>query len=161
MKTRLTIIITTLLFAFATVGNVQAEENKSDFDVAENIIEAVKNIDIVSLNVLLAEGATVDTVDEAGNTPLMLAAKIGNPRMLDIILRHNPQINERNNDGNTALMISSEMGVVEISRTLIKHGADLSMKNSDGLSPVQIALRHGHRDIAKLMRSEQEMPVSR
>ena len=161
MKTRLTIIITTLLFAFAAFGNVQAEVNKSDFDVAENIIEAVKNIDIVSLNVLLAEGATVDTVDEAGNTPLMLAAKIGNPRMLDIILRHNPQINERNNDGNTALMISSEMGVVEISRTLIKHGADLSMKNSDGLSPVQIALRHGHRDIAKLMRSEQEMPVSR
>jgi len=161
MKTRLTIIITTLLYAFAAFGNVQAEVNKSDFDVAENIIEAVKNIDIVSLNVLLAEGATVDTVDEAGNTPLMLAAKIGNPRMLDIILRHNPQINERNNDGNTALMISSEMGVVEISRTLIKHGADLSMKNSDGFSPVQIALRHGHRDIARLMRSEHEMPVSR
>lgn len=141
---------------------MQAEKiDSTDFVVADNIIDAVNEIDIISLNVLLAEGAKVDTVDELGNTPLMLAAKIGNPRMLKIILAHKPNVDRRNEDGNTALMIASEAGVQPVIEELIAHGADTTLKNSKGMSPSEIAKRNGHASIAKILHSKAPVSFSR
>lgn len=142
--------------------DVNAESNsKTDVTYASNIIEAVKNIDLVGLNVLLAEDASVDTVDSEGNTPLMIAAKIGNPRMMKIILSHNPKIDVRNQNGDTALMIASKQGVVQIVEQLIKHGADVNLKNSEGFISSEIALRNGHSNVIKLFREDVVSPMSR
>ncbi len=162
MKT-ITVTLISFIFAmFATVDAVQAEKsNDTGFVVAENIIEAVNKIDIISLNVLLAEGAAVDSVDNAGNSPLILAAKIGNPRMIEIILAHNPEINRRNDNGDTALMIASEAGVLPIVEELTKFGADSEMRNSNGFSSAQIANRYGHGSIAQFLGANQHVSFSR
>lgn len=151
-----------ILFAtFAPANAMQNDKTDTDFVVAENLIEAVNEIDIISLNVLLAEGATVDTLDEEGNTPLMLAAKIGNPRMIDIILAHNPEIDRRNSDGNTALMIASANGILTIVQDLKNHGADANLQNSNGLASAEIALRNGHSDIARFLNETKGISFSR
>jgi len=79
MKTTITLIIA-LLFSNPFTNEVEIED-KSNIEVtlAADLFESIRSIDIVSLNIHLAEGANVDTVDNEGNTPLMLAAKIGNP----------------------------------------------------------------------------------
>ena len=157
MKSLLTIITGAVLFSLSFADTLKADTvHNTDIQVAENIIEAVKNIDIVSLNVLLAEDASVDTVDEAGNTPLMLAAKIGNPRMTRIILVHDPVIDARNNEGETALMIASRYGAVHIVEQLLRKGADTTLTNSENLTARDIALRNGHPDILDLLSSSEE-----
>jgi len=162
MKSIILVTITTILIAFSSPFDVTASENNTtDFEVAENIIDAIKDIDMVSLNVLLAEGASVDTVDKEGNTPLMIASKIGNPRMVEIILAHNPKLNVRNNRGDTALMIASAQGVLDVTRQLLAKGADVTLENAEGLNSVQIALRNGHRDISRLIRGEANSLMSR
>ena len=162
MKTITVTLITAIFALFAAADAVQAEKNNdTGFVVAENIIEAVNKIDIISLNVLLAEGAAVDTVDDAGNSPLILAAKIGNPRMIEILLAHNPEINRRNNNGDTALMIASEAGVLPIVESLTKAGADSDMRNSKGFSSAQIAQRYGHGSIAQFLSGKQHVSFSR
>lgn len=163
MKSILTTLITMLFFTFATATAMQNESSTQSHSdvVAENLITAVNNIDIISLNVLLAEGAAVDTVDEAGNSPLMLAVKIGNPRMVKIILAHNPDVNRRNHDGNTALMIASANGILPIVTELKKSGADEKLRNHAGYNSAEIALRNGHGSIAQFLNGFDTVTLSR
>jgi ankyrin repeat protein len=159
------IIITLIAISLATFAPLNAKQTTNttdtDFVVAENIIEAVNNIDIISLNVLLAEGATVDTVDQAGNSPLILATNIGNPRMIEIILAHNPNVNRRNSDGETALMIASANGILSIVKDLKENGANSELRSIDGFSSAQIALRNGHASIARFLSGSETVTVSR
>ncbi|HKL16634.1 MAG TPA: ankyrin repeat domain-containing protein [Balneolaceae bacterium] len=159
------IIVTIIAISFATFAPLNAMQTDTttdnDFVVAENIIEAVNNIDIISLNVLLAEGAAIDTVDQAGNTPLMLATKIGNPRMIDIILAHNPDVNRRNSNGETALMIASANGILSIVKDLKEKGANPDLRNNEGFTSAQIALRNGHASIAQFLSGSEVVTFSR
>ena len=162
MKSIIVSIIAISLATFAPLNAMQNDKpTDTDIVVADNLIEAVNNIDIISLNVLLAEGATVDTVDQNGNSPLILATKIGNPRMIDIILAHNPNVNLRNNDGDTALMIASANGILSIVQDLREHGADPKLRNSNGFTASQIALRHGHSTIARFLSESGNVTLSR
>lgn len=159
IKTIITVVIL-ISFVFADGLNANASDT-TDTRVADTVIEAVRNIDIVSLNVLLAEDAPVDTVDESGNTPLMIASQIGNPRMTRIILAHNPEINVRNSDGETALMIAARHGVTQIVEQILGSGADTSLQNLEGLNAYDIALRNGHAEIISLLNTESNFSFSR
>jgi len=162
MKTFRILTITLLLTTF-TVGTFYEASGQSESNdlLADNLIEAVANIDQVSVNVLLAEGASVETVDQNGNTPLMIAAKIGNPRIVKILLAHNPDINRKNNNGNSALMIAAEHGQVFVAEQLIAHGADIYAKNADGFTAIEIAQRNGHAAVLDLLRDKPEITLSR
>ena len=157
MKYQVTKIITTILMAVLFSGTVFATETK----VADDLIEAVQTIDLVSLNVLLSEGAAIDTVDTEGNTPLMLASRIGNPRMLRIILVHNPDIHVRNNNGETALMIAAENGQLSVVEQLLSKGADMHGKNNAGLTPLDLATRFGHRQVINMLKNPEGDIISR
>ena len=153
MKYTITIILITLMAAALMVNSAGAANDSNEFVVSENIIHAVQDIDIVSLNVLLAEGAEVDTVDKEGNTPLMLSAKIGNPRMVKIILAHHPEMDKVNYNGYTALMIASEQGQIHILEKLLEKGASVDLTNQSGLTAADLALRNGQPAVAELLRS--------
>lgn len=129
--------------------------------VKDNILEAIQNIDIVSLNVLLAEGADINEVDEKGNTALMLASKIGNPRMVKIILAHNPNLDLQNDRGYTALMIASEQGQVHIVEQLLKHGADPTLKNVEDRTAAELAIRNGQPQAADLVNGKSRNVIAR
>lgn len=162
MKSIIITIIAISIATFAPLKAMQTDNVKSnDFIVAENLIEAVNNIDFISLNVLLAEGATVDTVDQAGNSPLILASKIGNPRMVEIILAHNPDVNRRNDNGETALMIASANGILSIVKDLKENGANPELRNNDGFTSAQIAIRNGHASIAQFLSHSEVVSFSR
>ena len=52
---------------------------------------------------LLAQGVSVDSQDENGNTILCIACQNGNKRIVKLALRHGADINCKNYRGNTAL----------------------------------------------------------
>lgn len=161
MKTTIAIMIA-LLFSNPFTNEVEIEDKPSkEIVLATDLFESIRNIDIVSLNIRLAEGANVDTVDNEGNTPLMLAAKIGNPRMARILLAHQPNINAKNLKGETALMIAAENGQYYIARQLIVRGANTLERNSNGLTAEEIALRNGQPQIVDLLRENRGETYSR
>lgn len=152
------VILSSVLLFTLVAGTAQADTTDV---VKDNILEAIQNIDIVSLNVLLAEGADINTVDEKGNTALMLASKIGNPRMVKIILAHNPNLNQQNNMGYTALMVASEQGQVHIVEQLLKQGADTSLKNMEGRTAAELAIRNGQPNAADLLNDKSQNVITR
>lgn len=162
MKTiRISALIFALTLAPLTNSAQAVDTTKTEIEVASNLFEAIEKIDIVSLNVLLADGADVDTVDADGNTPLMLASKIGNPRIMEIILAHNPDVNAKNNRDETALMTASKYGLYDIAEQLINRGAKINETNADGLTPKQIAMRNGHRQVGNLLQSYEQLSMMR
>lgn len=162
MKTIITITLTLLIstLSFATSARID-NLSQTGLEQADNLIDAVSNIDLISLNVLLSEGASIDTVDQDGNTPLMIASKIGNPRIVKILLAHNPDVNKKNNSGNTALMIASEHGQAFVVEQLIVKGADPNAKNAMGFTSLEIAKRNGHAAIIDLLSNKAEASLSR
>jgi ankyrin repeat protein len=66
-----------------------------------------KNARAISL--LCNHGADIESVDEKGNTPLILFAKWGTLQALSKLLRLNPNRNETNNSEETALMMAQKI----------------------------------------------------
>jgi len=160
MKTITSIVLSAFLFAipFQTSG---ATTDKNTFEVSDNIFEAVKNIDITSLNILLSGGADVDSVNQGGETPLMIASEIGNMRMLNILLVHNPDVNMKNQNGMTALMIAAENGQLFVVDRLVQEGAKTDIKNNRGETAVELAAKNGHKEVLELLNGKEVAGFSR
>lgn len=136
-----------LILSISLTAITGIKANSHTDTIKDNIFTAIRSIDYTSINILLSEGTNIDTVDQQGNTPLMVAAKIGNLRILNIILAHNPDINQQNKKGMTALMIAAKTGQLQVVEKLLAHGADYSIQEKDGNTAIDLASRFGHSQI--------------
>lgn len=148
-------ILLSLIIITAPLSAGQAMQSEQpNIILTDDLFEAISEIDIRSLTIALADGADVDTLNQEGETPLMLAANVGNPRILKIILAHDPELNVQSESGHTALMVASESGQHHVVEQLILHGAELNKRNNKGFNSIELAVRNGHRSIASLLRSQ-------
>lgn len=149
----------TISITLLAIAGIEAHSNTN---IEDNIFTAIENIDYTSINILLAEDADIDTVNQQGNTPLMVAAKIGNMRILNILLSHNPDVNKQNKDGATALMIAAESGQYHVVEKLREHGAKLSIRDKDGNTALTLASKFGHDQVIEFFkRSKKQAPLAK
>jgi len=97
-------------------------KDRSTGETALHIV--TKRRDATWLNFLIGKGANVNVRDDAGNTPLMIAARIGYADGAQILIRRRAGVNIANNSGETPLIAavqSRNSGMVDI---LLKAGAD-------------------------------------
>ena len=69
-----------------------------------------------------------------------------------MLLNAGAKVNVQNSSGSTALHEAAEGGFLKISELLLEAGAHVLLKNKLGLTPPDLALRHGHKEVCKLMR---------
>lgn len=118
-------------------SNLNAEKpitKKTPLHVA---IEA-NNLENVIL--LCKQGASLQSQDKDGNTPLHFAAKIGGP-VLHYLLQHNPPLNAVNHAGQTPLHMAAIEGRDDSVELLMQYGCDPSLRDLNGLAPVDTAER--------------------
>jgi len=90
---------------------------------------------------LFARGVPPDTVDEHGNSVLLVAAQNGTKKLIKTALRYGADINAQNKAGQTALHYCFAFKYEELAAYLISKGADDTLQNSfgytcyDGLRP--------------------------
>ncbi|NGP87180.1 ankyrin repeat domain-containing protein [Fodinibius halophilus] len=141
-----------LLLSMSAMAFTSINDSPTSKEIKDNIFTAIRSIDYTSINILLADGTDIDTVDQQGNTPLMVAAKIGNPRILNIIFSHNPEINNYNNEGLTALMIAAKTGQFSTVQKLVRRGANISHTDQDGKTALTFASKYGHKKIVTFLK---------
>ena len=73
-----------------------------------------------------------------GNTPLILAARMGNTKLTQLLINHRADPNFSSSSGRTALHFAAESNFVDLAVWLVRHGADILIEDSQGLSPFNL-----------------------
>lgn len=103
-------------------------------EAVEKAIQAAKSSNISQMEDALEENIQIDTIDQFGNTLLLLAAQQGSKRMVKLLLRRGAYVNAQNVSGNTALHYCYTYGHTELAEYLKKMGADDSILNARKLT---------------------------
>lgn len=80
--------------------------------------------DLIWLRFLLGKGADANIANRDGDTPLIMAARIGFAEGADILLSRGAQVDRANRRGETALIIAVQQRNVPLVRLLAERGAN-------------------------------------
>ena len=102
---------------------------------------------------LIAAGADVNGATPGGETPLMMAARTGDPETLKALLAHGAVVDAREGwRGQTALMWAAVENNAEAIRLLLEAGADVKAKSTAGrFTAFLFAVRGGHLDASRAL----------
>jgi hypothetical protein len=106
---------------------------------------------------ILEKGWDPSQVDEAGMTPLHVAAMKGNGAIVSILIRrHNCPLNVETPNGKTALDLAAQGGHVECVDSLLRYGAGLlssrsSNESSCACKSLVVAAMGGHKAVCVLI----------
>ncbi len=137
-----------LLIAFFILSfSVQAIESNE-----QEILEAVRDGDIVSLKKLLKPKTKLDFVNSKAMTPLMIASMDNNLEIVKMLVEAGANINQKNKEnGKTALMYAASLGYLEVCEYLISQKEILiNAKDKEGKTALMHAVANARLDIVKL-----------
>lgn len=100
------------------------------------------------LAALLDKGLDTETVDAAGNTLLILAARDGHLSTVELLLKRRAKPAARNFAGDSALMMAVLKGETPVVQRLLEAGAPL---NHAGWTPLMYAAFEGRADLVELL----------
>jgi ankyrin repeat protein len=106
-----------------------------------------------TLQTLIASGADIEAMTEAGNTALHVAAYHGRKEAARMLIEHGANIEAKNKVGQTALHLAlyPAQNVEEVVQMLIDHGANLEAKNDHGQTARERAFGNGHDEVVRLL----------
>lgn len=113
----------------ATIAALTAQSPAGD------LLDAARHGGLRKLADSIADGADIDTRDELGRTPLMLAVVRGDQVMVSALLNVGADPHLEDHDGATALVLAERHGSA-IRDILVEAGAVVVRKNEDEPSPV-------------------------
>jgi uncharacterized protein len=113
----------------------------------------VRERDMSWLGFLIQKGARIDVKDNQGNTPLIVAARIGNVDAARLLIARGANLNAANSLGETPLIMAVQRRDPAMTRLLLTQGADPSRRDTtSGMSARDYAVRDGRSEaILRLM----------
>ena len=106
--------------------------------------------------------ADINSQNENGTTPLMMASAEANPQtlpMVRLLLENGADPNVEDDDGMTSLHVAVYAGSLDVVRLLLEHGANVEPGVGVVRTPFQIASEKGHHDVAKLLSEHGAKPI--
>ena len=91
------------------------------------------------VKMLIQNGASVNESDDAGNTPVMIAAQANNIHLVNLFISQGANINAVNNQGHTLFHLALINNDRKLSKYLLENGLDLDANNFDLDSAISIA----------------------
>ena len=119
-----------------------------------SLYEAVCSGDPITVEDTLLKGGLVDinTKDEEGMTPLLIAVNNDNVAVGEVLLNHGADINAKDSISQwSALHFAANNNNIEMAKMLLNYNADVEAKDAVGMSPFVLAAILGHREVADLL----------
>jgi len=110
------------------------------------LMSAIANRDLLQVDVLLNDGARPDAF-VSGNTPLMLAAKMGNLSIVKRLLEGGAHVDNAapNSERHTPLMVAITSNHSEVVSFLLRQGASITREDYRGLTAMDHAIATDRR----------------
>ena len=106
----------------ASVGNILSTKDRETGDSALHIVTRDRNLQWIRF--FLGKGARADAQNDDGETPLMLAARIGWVDGAQQLVAQGANVDLANNRGETPLIVAVQMRDLPMVRLLMSKGAD-------------------------------------
>lgn len=117
---------------------------------SSTLFQAVRAGDRGAVQAQLRAGADVNARDDAGNTPLILAAFCAQADVLRLLLQSGADVNATNTAGATALLRAASFA--DKARLLVEAGADVKARSAIGNTALLLAARqHGNAATVALL----------
>ena len=126
------------------------ESKSSDYETAKNeIFGLAKNSDKKRevAEMIGKFPRLVNEVDQAGNTPLLVAADYGGYEICKALLDRKSDPNHQNSAGNTALILAAPKGFSIICGLLLEHNANPHLLNDKSESALALAVHQRHKNV--------------
>ncbi len=130
-----------------------ADVNRKDHFDNTALIYAIKFGHLICVNTLINSKNIVLDIDHDSSqtTELMVAAALGNERIVEALLNKGADINKKNVQKMDPLMFAVNKNNKTIVELLIQKGALVNEADSHGWSPIMVAARKGYGDIANIL----------
>ena len=127
--------------------------NNNGLGIGPPLLYAVDKGKIEIVELLLDNGADIDSIDVSHQTALMVASGMGHFDIVELLLKRGANVNATENDGYTALIHASsgEDGHPEIVKLLLEKGADVNAPENEGYTALIYASQNGHTEIVKML----------
>jgi ankyrin repeat domain-containing protein 50 len=104
------------------------------------------------IQLLLGAGADINAINEARDTPLLIATGWGvQPVVVQMLLEKGADVTARDDGGMTALHLAAENGHGAVITLLLEKGADVTAKSNNGWTALHLAAENGHEVIVQLL----------
>lgn len=119
----------------------------------EGVTAAMVTEDFPTMLLMIHDGASVNTRNGAGWTPLIAAVSAGHEQTV-LALLDTPEVdvNLAENDGWTPLMFAANNNRVQITQWLLERGADVNAKSRMGFTCTSIARDRNYKDLSALLK---------
>lgn len=121
-------------------------------ELDEDVRAMIEQSDVKNLSAWVADGGDINATTKAGNTMLMLAARIGDTPTLRYLISKSTDINAQNNAGATALMLAAKYNHIHIVKLLLEHGANPLVETHNGYTAANFAEMYKHTESRKVLR---------
>jgi uncharacterized protein len=103
------------------------------------------------INILLENGADLETQDTDGSTALMKAAFSGHTDIVRVLLERGADVKKKSKEGRTALHFAAKWGDADMVFDLLDKGADVNARDYLGITPLMRAARYSRSDVVSLL----------
>lgn len=139
----------------------------------QDILQAVKDRDVISLQKLLAKGGkstktkllgssrriNINFQDSDGMSALHQASLVGSLEMMGMLLEQGASVGITDNKGMLALHYACWQGKPEPVHMLLQWRSPVNNQSFDGATPLHLACQHGHFDVANLLLLHNSLPT--
>ena len=116
-----------------------------------DLLNAYENGDMGAVQYLLEHGANVNSMNQFGQTPLMLACMENRLTIVQLLLDNGSDIHAREESGATSLMLACKVGHCQVTQYLLKRGANVDIVDHDSRTPLFYAALGGHLNVVQCL----------
>lgn len=121
-------------------------------DTGIDLINASKSGQIKRVKELLAAGADINSKDEKGLTPLLIASARGNKALFELLIVEKASLSEKDVDGNTVLHYLVDKKLTALMELSVKNGLNIDEPNSKGETAFHKSIKIGKLENARFLR---------
>ncbi|MBB6498814.1 ankyrin repeat domain-containing protein [Pedobacter cryoconitis] len=118
---------------------------------AQDIFNAARQNDTTALAQMISNSVRIDTTDNRGSTPLIIAVYNDNEAATRLLLAKGANPNARDFSGNTALMGACFKGLLNMVTDLYQYKTAVNQVNYNGATALIFAATFGHEDITRIL----------
>lgn len=141
-------------FKAMKISKIQGEEferKPAEREPGEALMGAARTGNTKQVQNLLGKGASVNSANEWGLTPLMAAAQSGHLQTGRVLLEKGADVNAKQKSGWTALMVAAFKGHADFVEFLLGKAVDVNAQTERGVTALMLARSNGSAKIAELL----------